>query len=72
MCTMNGIVPNWKMFSLSFAPPPEIAVSPAEVLKYQQNQFASVLSGSLAAAAQAAAMQQRPTQDPTVVGEEAA
>ncbi|EER14000.1 conserved hypothetical protein [Perkinsus marinus ATCC 50983] len=48
-----------------FTPPPEIAISPAEVLKYQQNQFASVLSGSLAAAAQAAAMQQRPTQDPT-------
>ncbi|KAF4693018.1 hypothetical protein FOZ60_012009 [Perkinsus olseni] len=47
-----------------FTPPPEIAVSPAEVLKYKQNQFATVLSGSLAAAAQAAAMQQRPTQDP--------
>ncbi|KAF4674295.1 hypothetical protein FOL47_009446 [Perkinsus chesapeaki] len=47
-----------------FTPPPEVAVSPAEVLKYQQNQFATVLSGSLAAAAQAAAMQQRPTQDP--------
>lgn len=68
MCTdMNSTVSRREGCLLSFTPPPEIAISPAEVLKYQQNQFASVLSGSLAAAAQAAAMQQRPTQDPTVI-----